>query len=932
MLTCLYNIFIMPLVLVMETIFSITYRMFGNAGIAIVSVSIAVNVLSLPLYRKADAIQDEERRMQKLMAVPIKHIRKSFKGDERFMILQAYYREQNYSPLYVFRGSLPLLLQIPFFTAAYRYLSNLSLLKGTSFWIINDMGSPDQLLTLFGLSINIFPILMTLINFISGVIYTRGFPLKDKAQLYILALIFLFFLYDRPAGLVFYWTLNNLFSLVKNIFLKLVPNPGKTLSILLSVMSVVLIGFCTAAGKAGSTKRVVFMLLLFALMNLSTFIRFAARCRRKNADGAVARLTEKLGKTASEVINSGKDTGKIFVLSALCLTIVYGVLVPMSVVSASPEDFVNVYEYVNPLYYVVSTASIAAGYFLVWCGAIIYFFGTKTVKNIQAFVMFVLAIASLLNYMFFSKNFGTLSTLLEYKNEVEYTAFEKLSNVGVLFVIFVVLALLYKVRRQVVGMLLSVVIIGGAVLSVYNAVGVNKSISNIEYINEGRANAKLSNDDEVTPIIKLSKNEKNVVVILLDRAISGYVPYIMNEKPELLEKFSGFTYYPNTISFGEHTNLAAPAVYGGYEYTPAAINARKDETMAEKNDQADLLMPVLFSDNGYQATVCDPSYAGYKDIPDLSIYEKYSGISAYHTKLGEYTKLLSDDELAAAHKEIKYRNFFWYSLFKTSPLFLQNFVYDSGDYFGTTVNNMDQDFLRNYAVLKNLSKLTEITDNGQGSFFMIHNNTTHNPSELQMPDYVPSGNVNNSQYDDPSRFTLNGRTVDAYKEEKPGKYHYHVNMASFIQLGNWFDYLKEEGIYDNTRIIIVADHGYDLGQFEDMIMNDELDVESVNPLLMFKDFDAKEFTTDNTFMTNADVPTLAMQGIINDPVNPFTGNAVNSEAKNEEPMMVTLSDNLHLSKNSGNVFNTGDSSWYTVSGNIFDKSNWVYAGNKSAGE
>ncbi len=931
MLTCLYNIFIMPLVLVMETIFSVTYRMFGNAGIAIVSVSIAVNVLSLPLYRKADAIQDEERRMQKLMALPIKHIRKTFKGDERFMILQAYYREQNYSPLYVFRGSLPLLLQIPFFTAAYKYLSNLSLLKGTSFWIINDMGSPDQLLVLFGISINIFPILMTLINFISGVIYTRGFPLKDKAQLYILALIFLVFLYDRPAGLVFYWTLNNLFSLVKNIFLKLVPNPGKVLSVILSAASVVIFASCMAVGKLGSLKRAVFMLLLFGLMNIPTLIRFAAACKDKAPNGVIAGALKKFREILSGIINTDVKTGKIFLLSGLCLTCVYGVLIPMSVVSASPEDFVNVYSYVNPLYYVLSTASIAAGFFLVWGGAIIYFFGTEKVKKFQTFVMFLLAIASLVNYMFFGKNFGTLSTLLEYKEAVHYSTSEKLINVAVLVVLFCVLAFVYRARRQFVAMALSVILIGGVALTAYNVVGVNKDISDIEYIDEGRKNAK-SSDDEVEPIIKLSRNEKNVVVILLDRAISGYVPYMLNERPELKEQFSGFTYYPNTISFGEHTNLAAPAVYGGYEYTPAAINARTDETMAEKNDQADLLMPVLFSDNGYQATVCDPSYAGYKDIPDLSIYEKYSGISAYHTKLGEYTNLLSDDELAADHKEIKYRNFFWYSLFKASPLFLQNFIYDSGDYFGTTVNNMDQDFLRNYAVLKNLSKLTDITDNGKGSFFMIHNNTTHNPSELQMPDYVPSGNVNNSQYDDPSRFTLNGKTVDAYKEEKPGKYHYHVNMASFIQLGNWFDYLKEQGIYDNTRIIIVADHGYDLGQFEDMIVNDELDVEAVNPLLMFKDFDAKEFTTDNTFMTNADVPTLAMEGVISDPVNPFTGNEVNSDAKNKEPMMVTLSDNLHLEKNSGNVFNTGDSSWYTVSENIFDKSNWVYAGNKSAGE
>ena len=926
MLTCLYNIFIMPLVLVMELIFSVMYRMFGNAGIAIVSVSIAVNVLSLPLYRKADAIQDEERRMQKLMAVPIKHIRKTFKGDERFMILQGYYREQNYSPLYVFRGSLPLLLQIPFFTAAYRYLSNLYLLKGTSFWIINDMGAPDGLLTLFGISINIFPILMTLINFISGVIYTKGFPLKDKAQLYILALVFLFFLYDRPAGLVFYWTLNNLFSLVKNIFLKLVPEPDKVLSRLLSAASVVFAAYFAAIGKIGNLKRAVFMCLLFCIMNLPAVVRIAKK--KKDSQFAL-----KLKTTARSIFGKIENAGIIVLLCGICLTVVYGVFVPMSIVSAAPEDFVNVYDYVNPLFYVVSTASIAAGYFLVWGGAIIYFFGNKAVKQIQAFVMTLLSIISLMNYMFFGKNFGTLSTSLEFSELPHYTIIEKLVNLAVIVIVAVVITAIYTLRKKLIVSLLSLVILSGVIFSIYNVVQVNGKINGIEYIDEARVNAKASGDvEDVEPIIHLSRDQKNVVVILLDRAISGYVPYIFNEKPELKEKFSGFTYYPNTISFGEHTNFAAPAVYGGYEYTPAAINARKDESMAEKNNQADLLMPVLFSENGYKVSVADPSYAGYKELSDFSIYEKYPDISAYHTKLGEYTNLLTSDELAAQHDEIKYRNFFWYSLYKTSPIMFQPLIYDSGDYFGTTVNNTDQDFLRNYAVLKNLQALTDISDGGNGSFFMIHNNTTHEPSELQMPDYVPSGNVNNTRYDDPSRFTLNGRSFDAYKEEKPGKYHYHVNMASLLQLGNWFDYLKSEGIYDNTRIIIVADHGYNLKQFDDLIVNDELDVEAVNPLLMMKDFGATEFTTDDSFMTNADVPTMALKDVIEDPVNPFTGKAINSDAKNNEKMLVTLSHNLHLSKNSGNVYNTGSSSWYSVSGNIFDRSNWIYAGNESAGE
>ena len=61
---------------------------------------------------------------------------------------------------------------------------------------------------------------------------------------------------------------------------------------------------------------------------------------------------------------------------------------------------------------------------------------------------------------------------------------------------------------------------------------------------------------------------------------------VLKEKPELAEKFDGFTYYPNTISFGTATNLGSPALFGGYEYTPERINQRSTETLAVKHNEA----------------------------------------------------------------------------------------------------------------------------------------------------------------------------------------------------------------------------------------------------------------------------------------------------------------------------------------------------------
>ena len=148
-LNIFYNIFIKPLELLFETIFVAANNIINNPGLSIIFLSLAVNFLVLPLYKKADAMQAEERETEQKLKFWTDHIKKTFKGDERFMILQTYYRQNNYKPTDALKGSVSLLLQIPFFMAAYNFLSGLSALKGFSFGPIADMGSPDTMIVFF---------------------------------------------------------------------------------------------------------------------------------------------------------------------------------------------------------------------------------------------------------------------------------------------------------------------------------------------------------------------------------------------------------------------------------------------------------------------------------------------------------------------------------------------------------------------------------------------------------------------------------------------------------------------------------------------------------------------------------------------------------------------------------------------------------------
>ncbi len=909
-ISILFLLIIRPLELFFEVVFSFANRIVSNPGLSIIFLSLSMNILVLPLYRRADQMQEEERDISAKLAPGIAHIKKTFKGDQRFMMLQTYYRQNNYKPSYALRGSLSLLLQIPFFIAAYRFLSGLQLLRGIGFGPITDLGAPDQLIRISSVSINLLPVLMTTINIISGAIYTKGHPLKTKIQLYGMAVVFLFLLYDSPSGLVFYWTLNNLFSMLKNVFYKL-KNPRFIISIIAAAAGVFVLTATIYKGVLTSAARVGFIGILSAGLCVPLVLHFILK-----------------GKEKKERVLRRKPSKKLFITGALLLTTFVGVTIPSFVVKSSPAEFVNIYDAHSPLIYIACSGLITAGFMLVWCGIFYWLTGDRT-KIIFENVIWILSGVAILDFMLFGKKLGTISTMLQYDVAPEFPLSEKLINLGAAAVLALVLYLIIRWKPSLVGMIMLTGLLAIAGLGVANASSINKAYNELVIPEAAKEDARLP----------LSKDKQNVIVFMLDRGMSPYVPYIFNEKPELEAQFDGFTYYPDTVSFGPFTNFGVPAIFGGYEYTPEEMNKRDTELLGDKQNECIKVMPYLFRSEGYDVTVCDPSYAGYQLISDISIFDDEEGIDAYIT-IGKY----NDRGNAAAADDLRRRNFFFYGLMKASPLLIQGTIYNNGIYNQADVGAVLSDdsivqavystseasgisklFMDNYSVLCNLSSLTEISEDDRGSFILIANETTHEPALLEEPQYVPSSYVDNTIYDSQhtDRFTVDGRTMKVDTEEQMVLY--HANVAAFLKLGEWFDYLREIGVYDNTRIILVSDHGRELGQFEDMDFSDEglVDVEFFNSLLMVKDFNATGFTVSDEFMTNADTPTIATAGIVDDPVNPFTGKAINSDPKSGE-LHIIYSKDFDIRTNNGTRFNPAK--WYSVKKSIFNKDNWSYLG------
>ena len=901
----LYLLVIQPIEYLIEVIFTILYRFLGSPGAALIGVSIAVSFLVLPLYIKADAIQEEEQKKQKSMEKWIKHIQRFFKKDERYMVLSSYYREAGYRPLYAIRGMISLLLQIPFFIAAYNYLSELTLLQGKSFGLIPDLGAPDGMIRLCGLSFNMLPVLMTLINCISGAIYTRGFQLKQKLQVYILAAVFLVLLYQSPSGLVVYWTMNNIFSLLKNIVMKYVKDKKRFVAILFSAISVCFIvvafsrGMVSKALAMGDNEKVALLTVVFCLFQIPLCLYVWHIIRKKsNAVSVMQKYSDVSFKTVLWI--------------EITAAVLLGLIIPLATVSSSPQEFTNPVEFRSPLYFVTTSALMYAGVFVIW-GSVIAYMCVRKARYLYVLVLISTIVVSFINFMCYSPdNVENLTAMLEWRPTIP--EFAKTTRYINLIIVAAVITLIFFLGKYMVcysSRVCMVVLMAALVFSVIKIADVSRELKSMQNSNRW--------SDENRELV-LSANGKNVVVIMLDAAIDAYIPYIFEYRPDLKEKFDGFVWYPNTVSMGLYTNMGAPALWGGYDYTPASINNRPEERLKDKHNEALSVLPRVLGENGYDVTVCDLPYANYVSTSDYSIYDDMSYVNAFHLKETMYSMYSMEETYRMME-----RNFFFYSIYKTVPLILQDEVYDRAQYLraeqivnpGGYATDHLQDRLSMEWVIEN----TEVDDEAGDRAFLYMNQMTHDPVPLQLPDLAFMEYVDNEGYDTGVPMTVGGRTMGESGTYYDASEQFLVHVCMMQYLGQWFDKLREMGIYDNTRIILVADHGRIMQQFDDMVFNDlGIDVEGVNPLLMVKDFGDEGFKTDNSFMTNADTPYLAVNGIVNDPLNPYTGNRLDMSQK-EEGVEVIFSDEFFES-GAEYVFGKQGDKWYSVHDNIFEKDCW----------
>lgn len=211
---------------ILKFLLNICYRLVPNYGVAIILVTILIKILFFPLTKKSSIstakMQELQPKLQELQA--------KFKGNTQRLNqeMAEFYKRENYNPM---SGCLPMLIQFPLFIAMYNLFNNHFDLRGASFipgWIF-DLSLPESVvnfgdfrLPIVGWNdIRALPIIYLASQLLYGKFTQTPQSGQNASQMKLMMfgmpIMFFFVLYDVPSGLLLYWIVSNVLTIVQQV-------------------------------------------------------------------------------------------------------------------------------------------------------------------------------------------------------------------------------------------------------------------------------------------------------------------------------------------------------------------------------------------------------------------------------------------------------------------------------------------------------------------------------------------------------------------------------------------------------------------------------------------------------------------------------------------------------------------------------------------
>ena len=206
------------------------YGYVGNFGLAIIAFTILMRLILFPLAHISFKSMAKMKKLQPEM----KQLKETYPDDKQKMQkeLMALYKREGANPV---AGCLPIMVQIPIFFSLYKVLFvTIEMYHAPFYGWIHDLSAPDPLglLTLFGIFPWDFPPFLSIINIgILPIIMGSTMWLQQKlnpapadptqARIFaLLPFVFTFILAGFAAGLVLYWSVNNILSIAQQWFIQ----------------------------------------------------------------------------------------------------------------------------------------------------------------------------------------------------------------------------------------------------------------------------------------------------------------------------------------------------------------------------------------------------------------------------------------------------------------------------------------------------------------------------------------------------------------------------------------------------------------------------------------------------------------------------------------------------------------------------------------
>ncbi|MBD9369454.1 hypothetical protein [Xanthomonas sp. XNM01] len=384
--------------------------------------------------------------------------------------------------------------------------------------------------------------------------------------------------------------------------------------------------------------------------------------------------------------------------------------------------------------------------------------------------------------------------------------------------------------------------------------------------------------DAPAPIV-LSSVRPNTLVVFLDRFMGSYVESILAADPALASRLNGFVWYPRAVSGGENSIAGVHPMLGGYDYLPSEMNAR-GRPLRDLSVEAFSILPRNFADRGYRVSMVGPRGMGFTMLGDCTMLDVNGARCSHIPASISHRKAVEMKFPLNALAESNYADLLvLLASMRIAPYALKEIILAKGPWQPFLDHSAGTTF-REWAQLEALGELTTV-DEGASGFNFVSNILPHEPYFMG-GDCVPLT----------TRPVIGKQELARTGHRSQFSYQHALAARCALEsIGRYMERLEMLDVYDNTRIVIVSDHGI-VGDVQDGSTRavaggtTENAYVSLRPLILVKEIGASgQLRVSEQFMPNAEVPRLVCEDI-GGCTNPYLGGRPIAALGRDDPFPV----------------------------------------------